>query len=319
MEKSKLKQCCNIRVFVLLAVFVFMSKQSFGGGNEFKSPQIVSRPALQVFVGNAFPTNPMLEDMTELKIAPGIFSYSINGKKDDTTCSDTSCNKHIQSEDGMGISLSLVRAFTPNIGIGISGAYVKSDGSIGATTFSTLGFTDSRKYSGPIKETGGVAAAGVILDPFSDPDGLRMPFSLGVSYQTITGAWDVPFTFTAGNSPSTTQVGDRGQDTGDFLISSFGWYAGFSLQFNTGPFKWSPFVFVNDSFSKPEYTWTVTNHTRGTSVTKHQTTSETGLWGFGIPVTFRPLGLTFTYIPDWIEVQNGAKFSSYVMSWSKKW
>ena len=318
MEKQRLKQCCRFSVFVLLAVFVFMSKQSFGGGNEFKSPGIVSIHAVGAFMGNAFPTNPMLEDITELKIAPGIFSYSINGRRSDS-CGNTSCNKLIQSEDGYGIALSLVHAFTPNIGIGISGAYVKSDGSIGATGFSTIGLTDSRKYSGPVKETGSLAAAVVILDPFSDPDGFRMPFTLGLSYQNISVDWDVPFIFTDRSLSTTTQVGDSGRDTGNFRLSSPGWYAGFSLQFNTWLFRWSPFAVSSDAFTRPEHTWTVKNLTTGTSVERHQTSSQTGSSSFGMPVTFRPLGLTFSYIYNWVDDPNRPKLNTYILSWSKKW
>lgn len=79
MERSR-------RIFVCLMIvlgLMFVSQDVVQAvclwhGTEGKPMQVVSRPALNVFMANGFPTSPMMEDLTEFKIAPGIFTYEAN-------------------------------------------------------------------------------------------------------------------------------------------------------------------------------------------------------------------------------------------------
>ncbi|MFQ5586389.1 MAG: hypothetical protein ACE5GF_06175 [Thermodesulfobacteriota bacterium] len=291
------------------------------GGSDFSNPQVVSSRGLGTFLANAFPTNPMIKGMNELKVAPGIFNYDIDGREGGEQCDADQCSKLIQTEDGKGLALSLTHAFGPHFGVGITGAYIDAEGEIGAgatgpTDTPTLGQTDSRLYSGPIEESGVVVGLGMILDPFSDPDGTRLPFTLGLSYTNLSLEWDVPFIYTTGS-----RTGDRGQEVGSLEYSSLGAYAALSFQFNTGPFRWSTYSFASRGFQIPKYDWTQRDLDTGESVSVRKSGHWDTSWvfGFGIPVTYRPWGLSFNYVAhhpgDWA----AKALTAYILSWSKKW
>lgn len=300
--------------FLSISCIIALSKESLAKEEE-KNMEFVSVLGVSRVMANAFPSNAMLEGMSELKIAGGVYTYT-NG--DNGRCGNyNTCNETIQSEDGQGVSLSLVHAYNQHFGIGVIGGYVKNDGTIGAQSHSRIAYTDSRKYSGSIEGQGEVAAVSIIFDPFSDPDGFRLSFMIGLSYQNISEEWDVPFAFTA--STGSTLTGHRGQDKGEYSMSSFGYLAGISIQFNTGPFRWSPFGFVSDSFSNGKFSWTVKNLNTGNSITVNEEEGADNPVGIGRPITYIPLGLSFTYILDIGGHTEGGSINTYILSWSKKW
>ncbi len=264
-----------------------------------------------IVANNSFPTNPMREGMREIKVSPAYFiANTSEGERG--------------ADKGGAIGLSYIYAFSPHLGIGLSGAYGEGRGSVaakqGQSGLLANWSTDPSKYSGNLKEKGWAAAFHIILDPFSDPDGVRMPVTISAFYLKGSLDYHIPFKFTCCG----THTGHDGEQSGSYSSrDNLTAMLTIPVQFNTGNFRWSPFIHAYGPM--PTYLGrdTVKDTTTGETIEDHpgfswQPWPGSLSFGAGIPVTYQPLGLTFAYVAENVYWE-GAVNNLFLLSWTKSW
>jgi len=167
--------------------------------------------------------------------------------------------------------------------------------------------------------TGAGGSLGITYDPFSDPEGFRLPMYLGVGFYNIqtdqlAGNFLAQYALVeptlnpsqVANLPTRQRVRDSLQ----FITMN----AGIAPQFNTGPFRWTPFAMVTVGPVSHSTENQQTNLTTGQTTTANSSRTNTaGIYTGGLGIQYRPWNLGFTYVPGFIS--RGA--SLYSLTWSK--
>ena len=105
---------------------------------------------------------------------------------------------------------------------------------------------------------------------------------------------------------------------------SFGFILGGAFQFDTGDFRWSPFLLAFFPLDTPEYVVQASTATGTilTSEVRTETEGDTFLPSGGIAVSYMPWGLTFRWTPNLFnlfESHEDIEFKQSVLTLSKTW
>ncbi len=277
----------------------------------------VASDALSAALIRAIPTKPLAAGKFQFNVAGGYFNHT---RKSPTSGPD-SYDQLDQDVSGANAAFSLTYAFTPHWGISAIGGY--TDGS-GDTKKKNTFYTDNA-YSGNRQDSGGLVALNLVFDPFTEPEGFRLPLIAGIGFSSVSGDYKIPFTYekncTAGDCSSpANRIGHQGQEKWTYDSSGLNAFFAAAPQFNTGPVRWSPFVFDAEALYTPDLTYTEQDLTTGESVESKVKTDEAGFFGVGLGVMFRPWNLSFTYVPPLVD--NGSsdevKMAIYSLDWTKE-
>jgi hypothetical protein len=149
---------------------------------------------------------------------------------------------------------------------------------------------------------GALAEGFLILDPFKDPEGFRLPLMIGAGF------------FHLEDSAAISSA--SGQLTASRTFNGIKPVLGISPQFNlTRWFRLAPFLFYLPA-TKPTDKCTATGS--NASCTASITPESQHLFSFGVQATFKPLNLGFLYvIPEPCGGNSCAKNSVYALRWQR--
>ena len=268
--------------------------------------------AMDVVAGNditssllsyAMPTRPLYAGLSELRVTPAYVSYSL-----DHRTGGVGTSLGTADDAGGGVAASWTRAWSPHWGFSLFGSYAHLTGHQ-----SVLEYDGCAAGSGcavgsiPVKTNGAQAAATIIFDPFSKPDGFRLPIVLGLGafYIQFRGSGANPAGQTSGptdlggpNTPRTTVTGsDSISVTVDQNKVFPGLFAGAAPQFNTWSLRWTPFLGFQTLGVYQRAGMTASDVSTGRSLGSGPFGTHDAANAFaGLTVQYLPWGLSFTYV-----------------------
>lgn len=272
---------CFLAVFVL---FTFFSSPSVA---EFTHNEVVS-----TLIGKSFPTRPMKAGVWELSVTPTYFSFDPKAE----SSNDADINGSVA---GFGGAVALSYYFSPQLGISFLGGSVSGDGEgiVRANSGSTGQAMGIHEYSGYL------VGAYLVLDPYSDPEGFRLPFFIGAGF----AHYFEKIAFKA--SPDV----DRREIDRDKVVVGAGIAPQFKLFKN---FRISPFVLINkplDSlFTEKRVDMVNAGEFGGRDPSENPHAPYNN--SFGINFTFLPWNLS-----SQLSMGTVAGISIYTLSWAKRW
>lgn len=288
------------------------------------------------FTAYGFPTTPMEEGRFNFKVVPSYWTFDGESKVVYTNEKD--------KLSGGGFAISGTYALNNHWGITGIAVYYAGSGTgplhnAGKPGQLPPGRIGSQLQCGipacppdpPVPSTNqnvnGVAGTlGITYDPFSDPEGFRLPMFIGTGFfhfvreQKTDNYTALYNNCVAGAGPCATQPGglvfsptrSHVKLDQDLLTIS----AGIAPQFNTGLIRWIPFgmvtgIYRNDRSAENQQT----NLATGQATTVRSSKSQDGAvtYSAGLAALYRPWNLGFTYVPGF--VSQGA--SLYTLTWSK--
>jgi hypothetical protein len=254
-------------------------------------------PVVSPFLASVFPMTPLRAGLKEFSVAPGAFTASES--KDAGQTSDRGFNVH-----GAGASASFVYGFSSHFGVSVIASVESSKGT--APLIIQYGANNSyvSEFDGSIEQQAAVTMASLIFDPFSNPDGFRMPIFLGYgiyhSDDKRTGTAIV-----GGNTiqAQTTVVSDGASVA-----------LGLAPSLKTWKLRWTLFALgMNGGTDKKSSSFTnVTTH--GGLDTGNSDSSDFVMTA-GLSVNYIPWNIGFVYTPSIAWDKNG-KESLYSLKWS---
>ena len=162
------------RAFVLMALIA--------GPGLPANADTVTPPSFDVadnFLSYIVPTAPMAAGRFQLNVIPAYFQHHETYNPGGLTLGNQTGS---DSARGEGLGFSALYAFSDHVGATVMGLYFKGTGTNSAEVG---GFSSPYPIlidGGSFSMHGEVATAALLLDPFSDPKGFRLPFILGASY-----------------------------------------------------------------------------------------------------------------------------------------
>lgn len=281
---------------------------------------IGSTPAidfLAVTMTRCIPTKPLSPGYYEFKISPA----SIVLKRE--VSEEGLYYRH--EVKGLSGAFSLTYGLSHHFGLNFTTGYAKGYDGEAKKTISDYSagtaFTGNRS-----NDQGYLFAANLIYDPFSDPEGFRLPIIIGISYTQASGKYEIPFIFVKNcnscNSPP-NRIGHKGKEKEVYDIGGTPTFLSISPQFNTGPVRWVPFIFmVGGPGTSSKVEVTQSDLTTGESRVSQVDVGGGGIGGLGLEIIYRPWNLSYTYIPPSLGNLSGGfhdTIESHALTWSKNW
>ncbi|MBI4051935.1 MAG: hypothetical protein HY400_05465 [Elusimicrobia bacterium] len=267
-----------------------------------------------------FPTNPLQKGARQLKITPAYitsfskFSQGFGQSLDTLSDGGFSGGNTTFSENdakGGGVVVSWLQGLTDHWGYSVSAAFMRLSGKTFALAEYDSGHNLIKRHDADEKGTTLQVSGTIIYDPFTDPEGFRLPLFVGYGflYQNQSADYSAPVSVLAGNTVSY-------KNSFKELIPGF--VLGASLQFNTGPFRWAPFFAIQLKNVSPSVENIVTNETTG-AVLKSQnfTNSDSFLPTGGVGLQYRPWGLDFRWAPNLVALGEWEFTNSSVFTLTK--
>lgn len=175
-------------------------------------------------------------------------------------------------------------------------------------------------YTGDSTHEARGIAASLIVDPFKDPEGFRLPLILGVSYSKASGQRG-PILYTMEDEDD-IRTGHQGSVMETYTWEDPGYFVGFAPQMNLGPFRGVLFAFRLQVFGEPDVYYEERDLTTGEVASKDARAELFGAGGLGIELVYRPWNLSFSHIfatQSWSDLAEGEEISFTALSWSKAW
>lgn len=261
------------------------------------------------FLTNAFPTTPMQKGMKEVKIVPAKISATKSSERP-ISGGDVQGDYDVS---GYGIGVSFMHAFSDHWGYSVIGAYEKTSGTVNPLLIED----GARGIDADVEQFSFLVMAGLIYDPFSDPEGFRMPIFFGLSLYDAKD--ERRFDGTVGGDSVTAEM-----DTSRTAVSfSFG----LAPQFNVKSFRLSFLAAYMASVGEPEFTASFTNLTTGESGGGGSNSGSgdfndgeentNDIVALGLQIQYRPWNLGFLYVPSFF-IERGS-YNFVTLTWKKSW
>jgi len=265
--------------------------------------------ALGLIMARVIPSRPLSSGLNTVKIAAGYFDYE---KKES---SEGSSSGFHQQDTGWAGSLSYTHGFSPHFGLCLISGLGDAAGDItmappGSTTMHTGDSTH---------EARGIAAS-LIVDPFKDPEGFRLPLILGLSYSKASGQRG-PILYTMEDEDG-LRTGHLGSVMETYTWEKPGYFVGLAPQMNLGPFRGVLFAFRLQIFGEPDVYYEEKDLTTGEVASKKARPELFGAGGLGMELVYRPWNLSFSHIfatQSWSDLAGGEEISFTALTWSKVW
>lgn len=290
-------------MLLLVLVFLWDPSPSFGDTIGVAAASDAIGPLATSLVSRVVPTKALDEKVLHFKFIPAYFAF----KEDQETGGG---ERKFSDMSGGGGALNMVYGFSPHWGIAVLGSYFSGDGQRGFNRNPSTP-TPIRQIVGSLKTSGVAASAGVIYDPFSDPEGFRLPIYLGFTYfnakeisnGVLAGAGQLE------HVQKFNTVGVQFSIAPQFDTDVFG-------LFDTKIFRVIPFVGVVALSNGGSDTCTAqgSGASCGTLAKPSNSPHPVG----GLEVAYKPWDLSFTYIPSPLTTGASLYTLSYTRSFSFK-
>lgn len=270
---------------------------------------------LSVTMAHSIPTKPFSPGSYEFKISPG----SVVQKRE----MRTGDKNYMHEVKGLAGALSLTYGLSHHFGLNFTAGYAKGDdGEMKKNIegYSSIDTTFTGKHS---NDRGYLFAANLVYDPYSNPEGFRLPIMTGISYTQASGRYEVPFTFETNCSftdctSRPNRIGHKGKETESYDIGGAGIFLSVSPQFNTGPVRWIPFAFVSSPLQTTKIEFVQSDLTTGESKVSQYEVDGKIVGGLGLGIVYHSWNLGYTYIPP-ISMDLYNKMEVHALTWSKNW
>lgn len=290
-----------LRVLVLAGVLL-LPMRAFGAHSNMRfgnSDYATYQDPVMVLNSYGVPLNPLQKDLRELKVVPAyIRSHSNLGAGGGSGGADLGLESNANAQgtwsenkaSGGGAIVSWVQGLSAHWGYGLSVAYIRLSGK----TFAFAEYDASHnlvlRHDADEKGTSIQATALAIYDPFTDPEGFRLPIYVGYGFLFQDQGADY-------SAPVSVRGNNTVRFTNKFNTLIPGLVAGASAQFNTGSFRWSPFFTLQFKNKSPAVSNKVTDETTGQVLSDSLFTNEDSfLPSGGIGFQYRPWGLGFVWV-----------------------
>jgi len=249
-------------------------------------------------LGPTFPTTPMTKGLKIFTLAPSYFSVKVlsNAGQREERGHDIS---------GFGLSASYLHGFSNHLGVTFLAGYEQGSGK-GPVLFEEDGSNNFlQTYEGDIKQNAFLASVNLIYDPFSEPEGFRLPLFIGIIHHTGTSTRH--FDAIANGNSILIDVENKRTSTSLAL--------GFSPQFNVNDFR---FIFYGLVTKVPGNTVKSRLENRTTSNVDSSEFEEPDgdqlVGTLGIEFLYRPWDLGLSYAPN---LDDGTA-TFITLKWKKK-
>lgn len=265
--------------------------------------------ALGLIMARAIPTKPLTAGLDTMKVALGYFQYE-NKKSPEGGFPGSQ-----QEDTGWAGSLSYTHGFGPHFGLCLISGFGDATGEL---TMAPYGST--KMYTGESTHEARGIAASLIVDPFKDPEGFRLPLLLGLSYSKVSGQRG-PIIHTI-EDPDMVRTGHLGSVMETYTWDKPGYFVGFAPQMNLGPFRGVLFAFRLEAFGEADVYYEERDLTTGELASKKVKPELFGAGGLGMELVYRPWNLSFSHIfatQSWSDLAEGEEISFTAISWFKAW
>jgi hypothetical protein len=131
------------------------------------------------FLSYIVPTTPLAAKRFQVSVIPAYFEHRETYSPGGLTLGNQTGS---DSAKGDGLGFSALYAFSDHIGATVMGIYFKGTGTNSAEVGGLSSPYPILADGGSFSMHGEVGTAALLLDPFDDPKGFRLPFVLGMSY-----------------------------------------------------------------------------------------------------------------------------------------
>lgn len=260
--------------------------------------------------GYAFPVSPLTPTTKELKVVPLYATleaeFETFGESNNIAPPDL-----LDDAQGFGLALSYFQGINDHWGFSLLGAWGQLKGE-------TLGIQESSNSSNPgffggsfstdaddgtilgyeimdKKGFGIQGAAALIYDPFTDPEGFRLPLMIGLSAMYMSQKANLTFFSQAFQEDLEVSIKQSNFLPGLFL--------GVSAQFKTGPVRWVPFFSSHSNFKTDSREFLITRKSDGTVLLDTSESEEESLKPtLGISINYIPWDLGISIIPSFFSL-----------------
>ncbi|MDH5581692.1 MAG: hypothetical protein OEY33_07280 [Bdellovibrionales bacterium] len=229
---------------------------------------------------NAVPLTRIRKGLKELTLTGAYITVKEDDEEsinDTTDFSDNVIYESTGEADGYGISFSWFEALGKNWGYSVIASYTPLDGKTVALYETDNNNFVTSKHKADIEASSFQALGFVVYDPLNDRDNLNTPLFVGAGLYQASQKGSLEKTIGSDTYKWNAEI--------DFV--SVGFVLGGALQFNTGDFRWSPFMMGFFGTSTPSYELTVQKN--NTNVFTNSAEPEFEVQWLG--------GLAFKYMP----------------------
>lgn len=249
------------------------------------------------------PIQPLKKERWEVRLAPSYVLYDYNYSSDPYYPANDDYETFGKLKGG-GLGVAATYGIKAHHGISLIAAFATSTGKelhwgpgSGPQLANESGVLEST-FEGDQKGSGVMLAATGVYDPFTKPDGFRLPIIYGLSFFSAESSIAHP-----SGSPSV-----KGK------LQSAGTAFGIAPSFRAGDFRIIPFYFIAEPFDDSDVTYDPPRNAPLDTLS-----AET----FGIDINYLPANLGFTILfPDEVEipfVSKDATYTSYTMKLKYAW
>ena len=272
------------------------------GGTNFSAAKIATS-----LNASAYPAYSLKGGQAVITLSPAYLIYK----------SEEGENYHFGDVTGYGGAISTTYGLNSHVGIGAIASYLKMQGT-SSDAVELAPSTDPRSAGtlsgfvirhGDVQSEGGYGSVLLILDPFSEPEGFRLPIMLGINYYNMNQTENISGLTTDRNGSNTSY----GSLNVTKSIRGFGWALGLSAQFNLGQkLRLAPFLLASripDTQEKcvssgngncPQQS-NVQGNNQGTTEGKEIVKNTSNVPTLGIQVTLRNWDFSLMLIPPVLE------------------
>lgn len=264
------------------------------------------------------PTAPLQKGSRHLKIVPAyVTSYSRGGAHDGTSLDRAPTTGNIswldQDARGFGTAVTWLHGLSDHWGYSVSATVLRMTGKTFAFAEYNAGNSLVKRHDASESGIALQSTAMLIYDPFTSPDGFRLPLfaGFGVLYQNQTAEYRAPSSVLAGNPTIKFKSG--------YSVVLPGVVLGASAHVHTGPLRWTPFLAVQFKSNSTSSESVVTNETTGAVLSRQRMKDGSStLPALGLGIIYKPweLGFTWTHNVAGTSILN---HSIYTLSKTFKW
>lgn len=248
------------------------------------------------FASYGIPITPLRRGLKELKVVPAYLSGEAHLTRTPATfnasgAGPTTMSIEDNSASGFGVVVSWVHGLSDHWGYSVTGAFARMSGESVAWAEYNAANALVKEHKADESGHAMILSAMLILDPFSDPEGFRLPLFLG--FQVMKQVQEADLEAAAATLGASTRYRNE-------LDATFGGpFVGASAQFNTGPVRWAPFAAIQIKGNNPTSHSTLTNAASGAVLkTGTFTNGDDFLPYMGVGVLYRPWNLGMTWVPN---------------------
>ncbi len=261
---------------------------------------------------NALPSEPMGERPNTVKAAAGAYRFTRDIPTDGSGGSGGANNGAFSESQGAAAGAAgYLRSFGPHWGLSVTAVGADSRGT------STKRLAYQVTANGPVRDRGAALGVGAVYDPFSDPEGFRLPMTVGATIASVYGKRG-PYSFTFPIGTGAGLDGHAGEADETYSKTVPGGYLGLAPQGNVGPVRWTAFFFVAFAGS-PDNVYTERDLTAGRVGGSTTSSGSLDSANAALQLTYRPWDLSLQYLTPVSRGQTSGTLTGLALAWAKRW